>query len=489
MILSDDDRPIRIRPRKPRVVRHETASWASAYRLLMHFARGSRRTHRVTGGARQAAGPIRSHIQRCAVRVTYLSSRTRGQWRAHGRYLARENAAESRAAAAGFNRDRDGIDVVGELERWQSSSDHRLWKVIVSPEFGDRIDLHRLARDLMGQMERDLGTELEWVAVTHHNTEHPHVHMAIRGVTNAGQPLCLKREYVKHGIRGIAEEMCTRQLGYRTSRDATEAERREIGERRFTSLDGSILRGADESAQQGRSQYLTVVIDPDHAGRNESARRHMNHRFSRLAVLQRMGLAESAGPNAWHVRRDLEQVLRAMQRTTDRQKTLAAHGVPISDDRLAIQILDLRSFEAVEGRILVHGQDEHSGRGYLMLEGTDAKIHFIQYTPEMEVLRAGGGLRTNSFLRLRRLPGADEDFLDVRDLGDSEEIFKNRTFLGENARALLKSGIIPTEDGWGGWLGRYQAALAKCAKGEVAQSRRRQEWKSPERRRDLSQGR
>src|ERR1700689_1000600 len=240
MILNDDDRPIRIRPRKPLVARREGAAWASGYRLLMHYARGSRKAGG-NAGAQRATGASRPHNQRGAVRVTYLNNRTRGQWRAYGRYLARESAIDAKTVEAGFNGDLDGVNVVRELERWQSSGDQRLWKVILSPEFGDRIDLQRLARDLAGQMANDLGTDLEWIAVAHHNTEHPHVHMAIRGVSSDGQSLRLKRDYVKHGIRGIAEDICTRKLGYRTSRDAAEAERREIGEPRFTSLDRALL--------------------------------------------------------------------------------------------------------------------------------------------------------------------------------------------------------------------------------------------------------
>jgi len=52
-----------------------------------------------------------------------------------------------------------------------------------------------------------------------------------------------------------------------------------------------------------------------------------------------------------------------MQRSSDRQKMLAAHGVPISDERL-IEILDMRRLTAVEGRIPVHGQDEQSRQNY-----------------------------------------------------------------------------------------------------------------------------
>jgi len=269
-------------------------------------------------------------------------------------------------------------------------------------------------------MANDLGTDLEWMAVAHHNTEHPHVHMAIRGVRNDGQPLRLRRDYVKHGIRGIAEDICTRQLGYRTSRDAAEAERREIDEPRLTSLDRALLREAQKSTPGPESSYLIIVKNPAQPGLNDSARIHLNHVAARLAVLQRMGLAELAAPHTWHVRYDVEEVLRAMQRATDRQKTLAAHGVPMSDARLPIEMLDMQQLTAVEGRILVHGQDEQSGQNYLMVEGTDAKVHFIYYTPEMEEARSTGGLRTNHFVRLRKLFLAGRRTLDIRDFGDAE---------------------------------------------------------------------
>jgi type IV secretory pathway VirD2 relaxase len=451
----------------------------------MHYARGMRKMGKGRGSG-HAAGS-KPHLQRCAARVTYLNNRTRGQWRAHGRYLARESATAGNSNEMGFNRDRAGIDVARELERWQSSEDPRLWKVILSPEFGDRVDLQRLARDLVERMAVDLGTTLEWVAVAHYNTEHPHVHMVMRGIRSDGQPLQFRREYLKYGIREITEDLCTRQIGYRTLHDAAEAERREISEKRFTSLDRAILRDADQGPQAPDSAKLTVVKNPVEAGLADSARSHSRHIVSRLAVLQRMGLAEPAGANTWHVRRDFEQILRAMQRTTDRQRTLAAHGISMSDDRLPIDVLDVRTFTAVEGRILVHGQDEQAGRSYLMLDGTDAKVHFIQYTSEMELLRADGELRTNSFLRLRRLAVDGEPVFDIQDLGDSERLLKNRALMRENARALLKRGVVPTEDGWGGWLGRYQTALAGVAR-EMTYSSEPQLATSPGRSRDQSRG-
>jgi type IV secretory pathway VirD2 relaxase len=392
--------------------------------------------------------------QRCAVRVAYVKNRIRGQWKAHGRYLARETATfENDLRGVGFTNDNNAVDIGGQLADWQAAGDQQLWKVIVSPEFGDRVDLPRLTGELIKQMEKDLGTELEWVSVEHLNTEHPHVHIVIRGMRDNGETLRMSREYVQQGIRSIAADLCTRQLGYRTELDGMEAERREVTEKRFTSIDRRLLKEALESG--------TVSRNPAHAGLSEVTRSRTRHDVARLAVLHQMGLAEVTGPNTWHLRPSFEQVLRAMQRTSDRQRTLAAHGALVSDERLPIEVLDLRQMTSVEGRVLVHGQDEQTGQNYLMLEGVDAKVHFIQYTPEMQYARGRGELRVNSFVRLRKQSVAAT--LDVRDLGDAETLLKKRPYLREAAREMLKRGAMPTDDGWGGWLGRYQRALREAA--------------------------
>jgi len=380
--------------------------------------------------------------------VTYLKNKIRGQWKAHGRYLARESAAfENDAKPVGFSRETEGVDIAGKLQSWQNARDQQFWKLIVSPEFGDRVDLSRLTRELITQMEKDLGTKLEWVAAEHYNTEHPHVHAVIRGVRDSGEVLRLSREYVQQGIRAIAADLCTRQIGYRTELDGVEAERREVSEKRLTSIDRRLLK--DASPDVG-SQYFTVSRNPAQTALGETARSRTRHDIARLAVLRQMGLAEPTGPNTWRLRRDFEQVLRAMQRTSDRQRTLAAHGALMSDERLPVEVLDLKQATSVEGRVLVHGQDEQTGRNYLTLEGTDAKVHFIQYTREMEVARSRGELRTDSFMRLRKRSATAA--FDVTDLGDAERLLKNQSHLRETAREFLQRGIAATEDGRGGWL-------------------------------------
>jgi type IV secretory pathway VirD2 relaxase len=462
MARTDDDREFRLRPPKPRVNRNEGAAWSHGFKLLMHYARNSRmRGNRAPSGKGKA---VRPYHQRCAIRVTYLKNKIRGQWKAHGRYIARESAAfENDARAVGFSREIEPVDIAGQLESWQAAGDQQMWKIIVSPEFGDKADLRRLTRELLVKMEKDLGTDLEWVAAEHHNTEHSHVHVVIRGVRDTGETLRFSREYVQQGIRAIAADLCTRQLGYRTELDGVEAERREVTEKRLTSIDKRLLKDAQEFVPVSGSQYFTVSRNSVQAGLTETARYRARHDVARLVVLRQMGLAESTGPGMWRLRRDIEQVLRAMQRTSDRQRTLAAHGALMSDERLPIEVLDLRQVTSVEGRVLVHGQDEQTGRNYLMLEGTDAKVHYIQYTAEMEDARSRGELRVNSFVRLRKLAGSS--ILDVADLGDAEKLLRNPHDLKETARQLLNRGIVQTEDGWGGWLGRYQGVLRDVTSG------------------------
>jgi len=384
--------------------------------------------------------------------VLYAKNATRGQWKAHGRYIARESASQGRAVEAGFDATERGINIATRLDEWQSAGDERLWKLILSPEFGDKVDLVQLTRQLMQRMTRDLDTHLEWVAVAHFNTDNPHVHIALRGVREDGKSLRLERDYVKHGIRSIAEDLCTRQLGYCSQRDIAEAQRREVSQHRFTSLDRAIAR---DRPTGGESSHFTV-------GRNPMQPKNQ-HVVARLRTLESMGLAEGSGPDQWRVRQDFETALRAMQRLGDRQKILAAHGMPVSDTRLPLVMFDIRDCTTIEGRILVHGEDEGTGRSFTMLEGTDAKVHCIYHTPQMAEARGRGGLRANRFVRLRKRFRNGRPLLEIDELGHSEKILRDQRYLEEVGGDLLRRGMPPVEESWGGWLGRYEVALRKAA--------------------------
>jgi hypothetical protein len=243
------------------------------------------------------------------------------------------------------------------------------------------------------------------------------------------------------------------------------------------------MREASNPSADFGPQYFEVIRNPTEVGLSEMARLRTHHEAARLAVLHRMGLAESTG-GSWLVRRDAEQVLRAMQRTADRQKALAVHGVLLSDDRLPMTTRDARDLTAIDGRILVHGEEEASGRSYMMLEATDGRVYHIYRTPEMEELRSQRGLQTNSFIRLRKFSTFRGPVVEIQDMGDSETVLRNKAHFRETAREMIRRGVYPQDGGWNGWLGRYQKALV-----EVVFALEREQAKERERRRSRDRSR
>ena len=462
---KEEEPKFRLRPRSPRTAGRGDIGWSVALRSVFRYAKNSSRSR--TGGSTRSGVYTQSrrvYNQRCAVRATYSQNRTAGQWRAHGIYIARESAA-GKEGRQGFGHDEELNDVPSTLDRWQRSGDERIWKVILSPEFGDRIDLEKMTREVMRRSETQLGTKLEWFAVSHFNTEHPHVHLVIRGRREDGTPLNLPREFIKREMRSLAENACTLQLGPRTELDAQEAAEREINQRRYTSLDRAIERRAIPG-EQDNSKHSQVSINRELMSRSSTAAFHERTLHSRLVVLQKMGLADQLNDTGWRVRADLSAVLRTMQLVSDRQKLLASNGVLLSDDRLRLNVLDFRKTPEVQGRVLVHGEEEQSngaGRRYLLLEGTDAQVHMIFYAPEMEDARSRGKLKPNSFVRLQKKFVAGQGSVGIEDYGSADLVLKNQALIGRTARDLLMRGIIPNEEGWGGWLGRYQAEVRRAA--------------------------
>jgi type IV secretory pathway VirD2 relaxase len=451
-----DEPEFRIRPAKPPKPKNgDGAAWSVAFKRVMHFARMSRR---LTGGSKLAGGLTSrpGFHQRCAVRIMYSKNAGCGQWRAHGRYIVRGSAAGSNRA--GFDQTTDQCDIAQRLDEWQTAGDPRLFKLIISPEFGERLDLRDLTRRLMSRMESDQGSALQWVAVAHFNTEHPHVHVALRGIRDTGEPLVLGRDYVKSGIRARAEELCTAALGYRTERDAAEAARREIPDARYTSLDRLIRRRAQPTES---SDGFAVTANPMDPALKPAARVKEQHLAARLQVLQSMGLADSVSSGTWLVRSDFEGVLCAMQRAGDRQKMLAAHAALLSDPRLPMQVTDHHSIHLLEGRVITHGEEENSGRTYMLLEGTDARVHFIYHSSEIAAAWQRGRLRPNSFIRLRRLSG--DQRLGVFDLGDADEILKSKEHFRHAAVRECRKGGIKSPEISSGWLGRYYGELNSAA--------------------------
>ncbi len=143
-----------------------------------------------------------------------------GSWKAalrqHLDYLQREGVALGGEAGQMYTSTATGIETSGFLGR--SSTDPHQFRLIVSAEAGADLDLTRFTRAFMGQVEADLGTRLEWVAVNHYDTDHPHTHILLRGTDADGQSLTIQRSYLTEGLRYRAQELATHELGPRQER-------------------------------------------------------------------------------------------------------------------------------------------------------------------------------------------------------------------------------------------------------------------------------
>jgi type IV secretory pathway VirD2 relaxase len=461
--VANDERPFRLRPRRSRGnPNDDPRKYGGALGSLLRFVQMANRQRATANKRPQAQARSRwdsrtprTYSQRVSVRVTYANNKNAGQWKAHGTYIARDSATrEGTSSRSGFDATRADVNIAALLDAWQKAGDERIFKIIVSPEFGERMNLKDQTRNLIKLMENDLGTPLQWVAATHFNTEHPHVHIALRGRDQAGAPLRLPRDYIRSGIRTHAEHLATEALGFRTERDADDAQRREIDLNRYTGLDRIIQRCNDK-------QSPSFLITTDTASPRLSQRERIlqQNLAARLAHLEKMGLARSIVPQEWTVQSDFESVLRTLQRSSDRQKMLAAHGALLSDPRLPFEITDIRKLRLVEGRVLLHAEDEGSGRPYLLLEGTDAKIHLIYHTDSIEEARRTGKLAVNNFVRLEKRFAERVPRIEVSDYGAANALLQNPGFFTKQAQLSGRRGVVGDGDVWGGWLGQYYARL------------------------------
>lgn len=296
-------------------------------------------------------------------RVARLAGKGLATARAHLRYLQRDGTTREGAPGQLYDAGSDAVDGKAFLER--GADDRHQFRLIVSPEDGDLYsDLKPVVRRLMAQIEADLGTRLEWVAVDHFNTGHPHSHILLRGVDDRGRDLIMARDYLARGIRERAGEILDFDLGPRSDEEIELRLRSEVEQERFTSIDRRLLasRALDGVAAAAAAEPFEQSV-----------------RAGRLAKLERMGFAEGVAPGFWRLREDMEPVLRSLGERGDILKTL--HHA-LADKKLSRVLAGpLQSGPGsppLIGAIVERGlSDELRDRHYLVLDGTDGRAHYV----------------------------------------------------------------------------------------------------------------
>ena len=316
--------------------------------------------------SRDRFGGIRARRAVVKTRLVRIGIKGMPAARAHLRYIQRDGVTREGNPGELYSADRDAAD--GKIFVNRCDGDRHQFRFIVSAEDGSEYpDLKPFTRRLMAQMEADLGTKLDWVAADHFNTAHPHTHIMLRGVDDTGQNLIIAREYISHGIRERAAELVTLDLGPRTDQEIEARLRHDIGEERMTAIDRRLIRSMDADR---------LVVSADRDAFQQSLR------AGRLQKLASMGLADNVGGGRWQLAEDLEGTLRVLGERGDIIRTMQRE---LSARKLERPWVGRSLFgggdidpEPIVGRVLGRGlADEHRDRHYLLVDGVDGYVHYV----------------------------------------------------------------------------------------------------------------
>lgn len=306
------------------------------------------------------------------VRLVYLKQAGARSTTTHLRYIEREGVGREQDTGRAYGPMTDRADLPAFEERGRE--DRHQFRLIVSPEDAEQLDdLRTYTRHLMGRMEADLGSRLDWVAVNHWNTDNPHTHIVLRGKDDTGKDLIISQAYITRGMRERAAELSTEWLGPRTELEIQRTLLCEVDQERWTSLDRTLQREANDG--------LNHVDQP---ARDPKLRQQRVLLVGRLQRLQRMGLATEQKPGVWAVHADAEPVLRAMGERGDIIRTMQR--------AMGGEQRDLAVFQPGEesrsliGRVAAKGlSDELYDKGYLVVDGIDGKAHYVALPAKTEL--------------------------------------------------------------------------------------------------------
>jgi type IV secretory pathway VirD2 relaxase len=401
-VLDDDGR---LRPRmgkRPNARDRMAAGSVSVARLVRH-GHGRRGPGRARSARVPTAAPgfaPRRNARRVVIKahVQYLSRHGAQAASRHLRYIERDGVEKD--GSPGVLYGPDGLVERQAFEEPRLRERHQ-FRFIISPEDGSDLDLTAFTRNLMNRVERDLGQRLEWAAVNHHDSDHPHVHVVVRGVDRDGGRVFMQPAYIARGMRWSAQELATDWLGPRLESEIQKTYESEVARERLTSLDRELA---------SRAQGLEVDATAFEARRGFPEPETL---VRRLEQLERLGLAERGAGSRWALSDGWQDELRELGLRGDRLKQIhramtgvaPAHfhvitpGQGIPDGAGGIMEGPL------VGRLLRKGlADENKGNYYGVLETPAGAVYHVPLTA-----RAVDGLEPGAlvmFSATRREPDA-----------------------------------------------------------------------------------
>ena len=296
----------------------------------------------------------------------------------HVDYIGRESAAPERERADGLLQEPGGLyERDGWLENGddfiaRTKDDPHQFRIIVSPEDSIKMSgLPAFTRDFMGEMEKTLARDLNWVAAAHYDTATPHVHIVLSGRDGAGKRLIIPRDYIARGMPAQAERRVTLELGPMRVLEAGKKLARQVTQERLTGLDRGLLRAAQENIEDvgavpKAGEAWTRLLD-----------------IARLKILSKMGLAEKLTNQSWRLAPDMENTLKSLGERGDIIKAYhraMGQGKDQERDLGSVIYNPGQSIKTVLiGRVRAKGLlDDVSDRSYVILDKLDGRTVFVK---------------------------------------------------------------------------------------------------------------
>ncbi len=296
----------------------------------------------------------------------------------HLRYLDRDGTGRNDEPEQFFDQEQDGFsreDSAGALV-----GEPHQFRLIISPEDAQQLDLKTYTRELMQKMDSDLGRKLRWQAINHYNTAHPHTHIVIRGLDQKGEEVFIDREYISHGIRNRAQALATQELGLRMEHEIAASLEKDIGAQRFTGLDRQLLAQRDKNGG--------VALEA--VGSHSTPEQRINYsqllgRLHTLETLQLVNKVENAGrvsgqsnQQRWQLDARLKQKLNQQQQFNEGMQRLQQAEQEQGQAASELLLHTGKSVPPINGLLLDQGlTDELSDQGYRIVGDQQGKLHHI----------------------------------------------------------------------------------------------------------------
>ena len=304
---------------------------------------------------------------------------------AHLRYLERDGVTRDGERGRAYSAFKNEADGKAFVERGRE--DRHQFRFIVAPEDATEMgDLRGFTRDLIRQMELDLATRLDWIAVDHHNTGHPHTHVIVRGVLDDGRILNIAGDYIAYGVRHRASELVTRELGHQSEIELQTKLQNEVEAERVTRLDKMLL---SEQQEQG-----VIDLRPGE-GATFLVRENRNLMIGRVRHLERYGLATELEPGRWSLSDRAEQVLKGLDHRNEAinsiHRELTRNGLAEERGVGQFALHDEGLGEKIVGRVLGKGLagDEMGERVHLIVDGIDGRVHHMEFKDPSRIEEVG----------------------------------------------------------------------------------------------------